>query len=86
MNCDDLLKQLNEYVEGNLEPGVCDEFRTHLKDCNPCQIVVDNIRQTIRLYKNRREVELPDSCRAKVQDLLKRKFQDKYPRNVGPLT
>ena len=41
MDCDELLKQLNEYVDGNLEPGVCDEFRAHLKDCNPCQVVVD---------------------------------------------
>lgn len=80
MNCDDLLKQLNEYVDGNLEPGVCDEFRAHLKDCNPCQIVVDNIRNTIRLYKNGIEVELPAACRAKLHDLLKSRFQAKFAK------
>jgi anti-sigma factor RsiW len=78
MDCDDLLKQLNEYVDGNLEPGVCDEFRAHLKDCNPCQVVVDNIRQTIRLFRNGQEVELPPECKAKLHALLRAKFEAKY--------
>jgi len=78
MDCDELLKQLNEYVDGNLEPGVCDEFRAHLKDCNPCQVVVDNIRNTIRLYKDGVEVELPPGCRQKLHDLLRRRFEEKF--------
>ena len=83
MDCDDLLKQLNEYVDGNLQPGVCDEFRLHLKDCNPCQIVVDNIRQTIKLYKNGQEMPLPEACRAKLHALLKDRFDRKYVKRVG---
>jgi anti-sigma factor RsiW len=79
MNCDDLLKQLNEYVDGNLEPGMCDEFLAHVKDCNPCQVVVDNIRHTIRLYSNGREVELPEACRAKLHGLLKARFERRFP-------
>lgn len=77
MECEDLLKQLNEYVDGNLAPGVCDEFRAHLKDCNPCQVVVDNIRNTIRLYRNGVEVELPEACRQKLHSLLKARFKAK---------
>lgn len=79
MDCDDLLKQLNEFVDGNLEPGVCDEFRTHLKDCNPCQVVVDNIRKTIRLYKDGVEVALPPECHAKLHALLKARFEARFP-------
>lgn len=80
MNCDDLLKQLNEYVDGSVEPGVCDEFRAHLKDCNPCQVVVDSIRNTIRLYKDGKEIELPEECRSKLHALLKSRFEKKYAR------
>ena len=78
MDCDDLLKQLNEYVDGNLAPGVCDEFRAHLKDCNPCQVVVDNVRNTIRLYRDGQEVPLPEECRLKLHHLLKARFQAKF--------
>ncbi|HWH68585.1 MAG TPA: zf-HC2 domain-containing protein [Candidatus Sulfotelmatobacter sp.] len=83
MDCDDLLKQLNEYVDGNLAPGVCDEFRAHLKDCNPCQVVVDNVRNTIRLYRDGQEVPLPEECRAKLHELLKARFQAKFAGKSG---
>lgn len=80
MDCDDLLKQLNEYVDGNLEPGICDTFTAHLKDCNPCQVVVDNIRQTIRIYKEGKELELPEACRTKLHGLLKARFEARFGR------
>jgi anti-sigma factor RsiW len=42
---------LNEYVDGTVDPGICKEFEEHMAGCNPCQVVVDNIRKTITLYK-----------------------------------
>ena len=62
MTCEELLVALNQYVDGELEPGICDAFQDHLKDCNPCQIVVDNIRQTIQLYRAEQPYELPAGC------------------------
>jgi anti-sigma factor RsiW len=50
MKCEELLKYLNEYVDGTVDPAVCEEFEKHLAGCNPCQVVVDNIRKTITLY------------------------------------
>ena len=34
-------------------------FEHHLAGCNPCQIVVDNIRKTITLYKEGKAYEMP---------------------------
>jgi anti-sigma factor RsiW len=59
MKCEELLAALNEYVDGELDPGICEAFEGHLKDCNPCQIVVDNIRQTITLYRAGEPLQLP---------------------------
>ena len=83
MNCQDLLKQINEYVDGHLEPGVCDELREHLKDCNPCRVVVDNIRNTITIYKNDQPIELPLACREKLHRLLKDQWKQKFPTAIG---
>ena len=44
MNCEELMAALNEYVDGNVDLAICEEFKKHLEGCNPCQIVVDNIR------------------------------------------
>jgi anti-sigma factor RsiW len=53
MNCDEMLKALNEYVDGTLPTGICEQFEQHLAGCDPCQIVVDNIRKTITLLQER---------------------------------
>ena len=77
MNCDDLLKALNEYVDGTLEPGVCEQFQQHLADCNPCRIVVDNIRQTIQLYKGDEVFELPVEFRARLHATLRDRWKSR---------
>jgi RNA polymerase sigma-70 factor, ECF subfamily len=77
MKCEELLAALNQYVDGELEPGVCDPYREHLQDCNPCRIVVDNIRQTIRLYKAEEPFALPPTLHHRLARLLREKWKDK---------
>lgn len=74
MNCDELLAMLNEYVDGSIDPGVCETFEKHLAGCNPCQVVVDNIRQTITLYKDGQPYELPVAFREKLHAALRQRF------------
>ena len=75
MKCEELLAVLNEYVDGTVDPAICDEFEKHLAGCNPCQVVVDNIRQTITLYKDGQPYELPVAFRAKLHAALRRRFE-----------
>ena len=71
MNCEELLAALNQYVDGDLEPGICGTLQEHLEGCNPCQVVVDNIRQTIRLYKAEQPYELPAELHEHLQQALR---------------
>lgn len=75
MKCQDLLRLLNEYVDGTLDPSFCDEFERHMAGCNPCQIVVDNIRKTITLYKAGEPCELPVEFREQLHSLLRERWQ-----------
>jgi hypothetical protein len=77
MNCDDMLKILNEYVDGTLEPGVCAQFQQHLAGCNPCRIVVDNIRKTIQLYKGDEVFELPVEFHTRLHATLRDRWKAK---------
>jgi len=74
MKCEELLAMLNEYVDGPIDPGLCEAFEKHLAGCNPCQVVVDNIRQTITLYKNGQLYELPVAFHQKLHDTLCQRF------------
>jgi hypothetical protein len=81
MNCEELLAMLNEYVDGRVDPGVCDQFEKHLAGCNPCQVVVDNIRKTITLYKEGQPYELPVQFRERLHSALRAKWLEKHGTN-----
>lgn len=78
MTCEELLQAMNEYVDGNLTPAICKGFTAHLAECNPCQIVVDNIRKTISLYKEGKPYPLPAEFQNRLNQSLRQRFQDKF--------
>jgi anti-sigma factor RsiW len=80
MKCDELLKLLNEYVDGTVDPSICEEFEQHMAGCNPCQVVVDNIRKTITLYQEGKAVELPVAFRQRLHSMLRRRWKETHPR------
>ncbi len=79
MNCDELLAALNEYVDGTVGLAICDRFREHLAGCNPCQVVVDNIRHTIQLYKAGEPYEMPQEFHDQLRQILRAKWEAKFP-------
>jgi hypothetical protein len=81
MKCEDLLKLLNEYVDGTVDPAVCDEFEKHMSGCNPCQVVVDNIRKTITLYKAGQPYPLPPGCRERLHSALRKRWKETHATN-----
>lgn len=83
MTCEELLKALNEYVDGAELSEVCDEFAQHLVGCNPCQIVVDNIRQTISLYKDGVPYDMPKAFEERLQIDLKTAWEKKFQDRCG---
>lgn len=68
---------LNEYVDGGVDPGICEQFEAHLAGCNPCQVVVDNIRQTITLYRDGQPYALPVQFRERLHSALRQKWREK---------
>ncbi len=80
MKCADLLRMLNDYVDGDIDPGICKEFEKHLAGCNPCKIVVDNVRKTITLYREENVYELPAPFRDRLHQALREKGRMKRAR------
>ena len=78
MKCEELLALLNEYVDGTVDPAICEAFEQHMAGCNPCQVVVDNIRQTITLYRNGESVELPIQFRERLHASLRDCWQQTH--------
>lgn len=79
MKCDELLALLNDYVDGQVAPGICTELEKHLTGCNPCQVVVDNIRRTITIYRAGEPYELPLEFRERLHTALRERWRQTHP-------
>ena len=86
MKCQDLMAVLNDYVDGEVDPALCEEFEKHMAGCNPCQVVVDNIRQTITLYKAGEAYELPAVFRDHLHAALRARWQQTHSSASAPST
>lgn len=86
MTCEELLKALNDYVDGAELTEICEEFSQHLAGCNPCQVVVDNIRHTIELYRAGQPYAMPTSFEERLQQKLKSRWEEKLGSPLGPST
>ena len=72
--CNELLALINEYVDGTIDPGVCRDLEAHLAGCNPCRVVVDNVRKTIRLYRQDKPCPLPVNFRKHLHATLRKSW------------
>lgn len=79
MKCEELLRMLSDYVDGTVDPAICEEFEKHMAGCNPCQVVVDNIRKTITLYKEGQPCELPLDFRQRLNAAVRDRWKQIHP-------
>ncbi len=49
MGCDKIVRELSNYIEGQLEPALRAEIERHLRRCSRCSILVDSIRNLLYL-------------------------------------
>ena len=74
MRCRELLRALNEYLDGETQSALCQALREHLADCNTCRIVIDNIRQTITLYRDSKETPLPTGLHGRILAIMRKRW------------
>lgn len=78
MTCEELLKILSDYIDGEIDPRLCEGLERHLANCKPCQVVVDTLRKTIILYRNGEPYELPIECRERLHRILYERWKEKF--------
>ena len=66
-SCQNLLQSLSDYIDGTLDPCLCEILEQHLGSCQDCQIVYNTTLKTIDLYHTSASHEgLPDDVRKRL--------------------
>ena len=77
MNCKGLIREISNYIDGELEPSVKQEIERHLEHCGDCKMVVDQTRLTVDVFCDSKPVELPGDVKSRLHDALRRKLHEK---------
>ncbi|MBI4466947.1 MAG: zf-HC2 domain-containing protein [Acidobacteria bacterium] len=65
-----MIRQLCDYLDGELDPALAEELEKHLEHCEDCHLVVDTTRKTIEIYCNTEPLPLPADVRGRLERAL----------------
>jgi anti-sigma factor (TIGR02949 family) len=74
MECKKLLEELSNYIDHDIEASICDEIEKHIDGCSPCQVFIDTLRQTVKIFKEQcPQREVPEDTKKKLRERLMEK-------------
>lgn len=76
--CPDYINDLNDYLDGNISPELCAEIEAHIGECRNCRIMVDTLKQTVKLCREGREEALPPALEKSLKNLLRQRWNEKF--------
>jgi anti-sigma factor RsiW len=78
LTCQNIIENLNAYIDGELDDVLCNEIEAHIQSCPDCRIVVNTLKKTIELCKNAdSETSLPAETRHRLFAKLNLEDYDK---------
>ena len=77
-NCEDLIGELSDYIDGALEPELCKKLEKHLSACNNCRLMVDSLKKTVQLCRDGSCEDLPEELQEKLNQALTENWKKKF--------
>jgi Putative zinc-finger len=59
VSCEEVWREISDYLEGEVEPTLRAAIEEHLRGCKHCTAVLEGTRNVIQLYGDERMVEVP---------------------------
>lgn len=79
--CQEYIQGLNDYLDGELSPELCEEIEKHVGQCENCRIMVDTLKQTVTLCREGKKEKLPRKLESKLKNILKEHWDKKFPNS-----
>lgn len=76
MNCKNVIREISNYIDGELEASALAELERHLQECTDCRLVVDQTKLTVEVFCDADMVELPVDVKSRLHEALRRKMTE----------
>jgi anti-sigma factor RsiW len=74
LNCKGVIREISNYIDGELDAAMMRDLQQHLHDCVDCALVVNQTKLTVELYCDSETVELPPDIRTRLHEAFRKKF------------
>jgi anti-sigma factor RsiW len=75
LNCQAVIRELSNFIDGELDGAMMLELERHLNDCADCRLVIDQTKKTINIFCDCEPIELPSEVRNRLHEALRRKLK-----------
>ena len=83
VTCKRFLHELNDYLDGLLEPKLKEERHKHVNECPNCWVICDTTQKTLTVYKGMEAQPVPADIQSRLMEAVRRKIADKCGRSSG---
>ena len=77
MLCKSILSKLSDYIDRDLDPGICDKIDKHIAECKPCQAFIRTFKKTVKLLHSHQADSVPQETHRRLHQRLHQHIQKK---------
>lgn len=76
-DCKALFERISEYLDGDLEPALCEKIAAHLRDCPQCEDCFEALRRTVGACKELPRHDVSQDIRFRLRETLREWLTDR---------
>ena len=80
--CEQVWKEVSNYLEGEVDPGLRAAMDDHFQTCQRCRSVLEGMRNIVQLYGDERMIEVPSGFGRRLEKRLAQNARTREQRMV----
>jgi anti-sigma factor RsiW len=77
VNCKGVIRELSNYIDGELEPAIQQELERHLAHCEDCTMILDQTKKSIAILCDSEPIRLPADLHSRLHSALRERLGKK---------
>ena len=77
MNCKGVIREVSNYIDGELDLTVRQELERHLEHCEDCALILDQTRKSIEILCDSEPIPLSADVQSRLRAALRDKLSKK---------
>lgn len=77
MNCKGVIREVSNYIDGELDHTIRQELERHLEHCEDCALILDQTRKSIEILCDSEPIPLSADVQSRLRAALRDKLSKK---------